>query len=59
MTWLSELERSHVGLKFGSHLLETIDRQMISGAKTSAGSRAGEWCDKPTSGVTCGLCDRR
>jgi len=32
-TWLSELERSHVGLKFGSHLLETIDRQMISGAQ--------------------------
>ena len=29
-TWLSELERSHVGLKFGSHLLETVDRQMIS-----------------------------
>jgi hypothetical protein len=32
-TWLSELERSHVGLKFGSHLLETVDRQMISGAQ--------------------------
>ena len=33
MVWLSELERSHVGLKFGSHLLETVDRQMISDTK--------------------------
>src|SRR5216683_1115804 len=32
-TWFSELERSHVGLKFGSHLLETVDRQMISGTQ--------------------------
>ena len=27
------LERSHVGLKFGRHLLETVDGQMISGAE--------------------------
>ena len=33
MVSLSELERSHVGLKCGRHLLETVDRQMISGAK--------------------------
>ncbi len=33
MVSLSELERSHVGLKFGRHLLETVDRQMISGAQ--------------------------
>ncbi len=33
MNWLGELERSHIGLKFGSHLLETVDRQMISSAQ--------------------------
>jgi hypothetical protein len=33
MAWLSELERRHVGLEFGSHLLETVDRQVLGGAK--------------------------
>ncbi len=34
MVWLSELARSHVGLEFGRHLLETVDRQMISGTQS-------------------------
>jgi hypothetical protein len=33
MVELSELERGHGGLKCGSHLLQTVNRQMISGAK--------------------------
>ena len=54
----NDLEHNHVGLQFGRHLLQTVDRQMISGAKTSAGSRADEWCDRPTSAATDALCDR-
>ena len=33
MVELSQLERRHVGLKFGRHLLERVNGQMISGAK--------------------------
>ena len=33
MIWLRELEQGHVGMECGSHLLETGNRQMISGAK--------------------------